>query len=270
MQITKAGIAVTLFVLLSVALIGVLPADKSGINFSQNNLQAHLANRDVRVKQTSRVDYYIESLCRYDREHGDTAGRSFAEYISYQFGILQSEPGLDTSRDEVRALLVALAVYFGPDSFENLAGIVRTGKTTTCKASRHVTLAGRRDLLRHFVIAAGLTALVDNELPLNFFDMKEMFDTHPGGTGFSFTDLAANRAGIKFSSYLITLPGSGKIALLSQASLQESMFFPSIKGLPEGLSEASFDRIYKSTDSEAYTAVLRDIEKRIQALPLYR
>lgn len=256
--------------LVAVILYCLLPPTPVGSMPSQKDLQTQVMKQQVGEKQTSRVEFYVEKLCLFDHEHKHAVKRPFAQYISYLFGILRSETGLTADQDDVRALLVATAVYFGPDAFENLSGTYRMEKNTTCKASNRVTLAGRHDLLRHFVIAAGLAALFKNEMPLNFIDIKELFDTSKGGTGFSFTDLAANRAGIRFSSFLMNHLGPDDLERLAQPDLQESVFFPSIKGLPEGLSEKTFENNYSSMESVAYRAVLKDIENRIRALPLYQ
>ena len=54
------------------------------------------------------------------------------------------------------------------------------------------------------------------------------------------------------------------------AGEDEGIFFPSLLGLPEDLSEARFRRAYVGLDSPEYQAALAEIDRRLDELPLYR
>ena len=64
-------------------------------------------------------------------------------------------------------------------------------------------LAGRRDLLQQFIVSAGLRVLAENGVPMAIGEFKELLDSRSGGSGFSFVDLAADRAGLRFADYVI-------------------------------------------------------------------
>ena len=49
----------------------------------------------------------------------------------------------------------------------------------------------------------------------------------------------------------------------------EAMLFPIISDLPESLSAEAFGRLYGHVDSAPYLAMVREIDRRIDALPLY-
>jgi len=50
---------------------------------------------------------------------------------------------------------------------------------------------------------------------------------------------------------------------------KETVFFPSISGLPEGIGQQEFER-QGGIESEFYKKHLADIERRIDRLPLYQ
>ena len=50
----------------------------------------------------------------------------------------------------------------------------------------------------------------------------------------------------------------------------EAEIFPSKARLPEGISQATFEQKYRSVDSTDYQQMVSDIDKRLDALPLYQ
>ena len=98
---------------------------------------------------------------------------------------------------------------------------------------------------------------------------KEFNDTH-GGTGFSFTDLAADRAGASFGKVAVDSEESARRvqAILSENS-DEAMYMPTIKDLPENLSLEDFANRFGDLDSPEFMELKKKIEDRIASCPLY-
>ena len=95
--------------------------------------------------------------------------------------------------------------------------------------------------------------------------LKEELDAVDGGSGFSFSDLMADRAGTQL----------GKMATASQRSarrLQERLrkgldvddFFPPAADLPEGLTDAELQRQYGGVGGKRYEALLAEIDRRLE------
>jgi hypothetical protein len=133
-----------------------------------------------------------------------------------------------------------------------------------------VTLGGRQDLMLHFLYSAGITMATQQGIGIAAGEFKELLDSGNDGSGFSFADLAADRAGIKFVT----------VATASEAAarqLQESLvanngeagFFPDTADLQEGLSEEQFRQQFGSVESEHYHKQLALIDQRIARLPVY-
>ena len=64
---------------------------------------------------------------------------------------------------------------------------------------RPILLRGRADLTQHFMVSAALALTLDEETALGIGVSKERADSQTGGSGFSFSDLVADMAGIRFA-----------------------------------------------------------------------
>ncbi|MGI9414531.1 MAG: hypothetical protein ACR2PM_12725, partial [Hyphomicrobiales bacterium] len=117
-------------------------------------------------------------------------------------------------------------------------------------------------------ISAGLKAASTEGAAFTIGEFKELLDSAGRGSGFSFDDLAADRAGIRFAAALMQSDPQARQALLD-TMISEQDLFPSISGLPAGLSKTEFERRFGTVDSPAYRDMLATIERRIDALPVF-
>ena len=132
------------------------------------------------------------------------------------------------------------------------------------------TLFNRTDLPKHFLISAGLAVSAGSKLSSFIGIAKEVEDSGKG-SGFSFADLAADKAGVRMGG-LAT--GSLDQAILFGQRLSEinleTDFMPVIDGLPEGIRKLEFRKKYTDLDSDSYAMVNDEIDKRINDCPVYR
>ena len=169
---------------------------------------------------------------------------------------------------EHKAALLTLGV------FASGVRINRLLKTENNKYLRHLhygqlTLSGRSDLMRHFLISAALTVSTNKSLTDMIGLSKEIEDSD-GGSGFSFVDLLADRAGVAFAKQATT-PDTALSFLdkMIKPGLSPTDFMPTEIGLPESIMQSDFKRIYNNTKSEQYRLMENEISLRISALPLY-
>jgi uncharacterized protein YfiM (DUF2279 family) len=135
---------------------------------------------------------------------------------------------------------------------------------------RKVTLNGRTDSPQHFTISAALAAHAGSPLADAIGLYKEVDDSRRG-SGFSFNDLAADRAGTRFGELATRSPASARQLQQRAASgLREPDFMPHAADLPEYMPEAEFKRRFGGVGAPAYQGVMDDIERRVAACPLYR
>ena len=144
------------------------------------------------------------------------------------------------------------------------------GEKYHAPTSIHPTLAGRRDLAQHFAISAALTGVADSHIANVIGIFKEVQDSQ-GGSGFSFADLTADRAGVRFAEQAIASATSARDVQRRVASLDvESAIMPSITALPEGLQDPEFRRRFERRDSAAYNVIKDEIERRLNQCDFYR
>jgi hypothetical protein len=94
---------------------------------------------------------------------------------------------------------------------------------------------------------------------------KEIADSQ-GGTGFSFVDLAADRAGEAFAAAIM----SGRLKLdRVAADFAVESYLPDVSGLSENLTAEQFARQFGGPGDPRFTAALAEIDARIRALPAY-
>jgi uncharacterized protein YfiM (DUF2279 family) len=131
------------------------------------------------------------------------------------------------------------------------------------------TLHGRGDLAQHFGISAAISAAGGSVLADSIGVFKELDDSR-GGTGFSFADLLADRAGVELATAATGADARHIQQTMAAESLHESDFMPALRDLPEGLMEMEFTQRYRDLDDARYAMVKRELDTRITSLPINR
>ena len=220
--------------------------------------------------EQERVVHYYEYLVSIG-EQGDHRSRSLSAYLAPLMVEAANRRERNSAVVENRAAIWALTIYFSAGAFETLVGDLVSSRRALVRPPSGVTLDGRWDLMAHFIYSAGITLATQQGIGIAAGEFKELLDSGNGGSGFSFADLAADRAGIQF----VTAATSSESAArrLQQSIVEnnnEGAFFPDISGLAEGLSEEQFRRQYGSTQSESYRKQVALIDQRIAHLPVYQ
>jgi hypothetical protein len=168
---------------------------------------------------------------------------------------------------ENRAALLVLAFYVNG---RGLAAVVPQARYWPRPQPRKVTLSTRGDFAQHFTVSAALAASAGTPLADAVGLYKEIEDSR-GGSGFSFADIAADRAGTVFGRQATRSPQAAQQLQRRLASrLDETDVMPAALDLPEMLEEAELQRRFGGVDGPKYREVMQLIERRLAALPLYR
>ena len=130
-----------------------------------------------------------------------------------------------------------------------------------------VTLQRRYDFPLHFLISAVIAAEAGTPLADAVGLWKELADARRGGSGFSFNDLAADRAGTRFGELAVRDPARLQARIAAGAT--EADFMPDASDLPEFLPEAEFVARYGGVGGAVYKRMLADIEMRVDALAVF-
>ncbi len=193
---------------------------------------------------------------------------SLAYYISRLFKIA-SQTGGDAV-DENRSAILALGIYFGSWRVEQMIGTVRTEEMLAHeRLTKGVGLAGRRDLRLHFIISAALEIAAKSGVSHAIGEFKELYDARAGGSGFSFADLAADRAGVRFADVATDPKTAEGIQYHLSENEVETQFFPDISALPEGLSQARFEAYFVNVEGRRYLALVDGMDACLSHLPAY-
>lgn len=166
--------------------------------------------------------------------------------------------------EENRAAFTAMAAYLSGISLPRLL----EGDSQSIRRAPRVLLSlhGRRDLAEHYVISAALAANGGSRLANAIGLIKEEEDASKG-SGFSFTDLAANRAGVQLGERA-TGKSAARIQQRLAAARSDADLLPDFRDLPEFMPQAEFDRRFGPVGSPRYLKIIDRIDAQLDAHPL--
>jgi len=243
---------------------------KRSIGAAMTPLDMGLAGR---APLANSVQHYTEVLAMA----AEAAGPGDERFVDLLRSVFQSahertrEMG-GRAADENRAALIAFGLVVGNASLRSIAGLTAPEDFTGRRNQRvsGVTLRQRNDWARHFATSAALTLLSSEPLSRTAGELKEEFDAGKHGSGYSFADLLADEAGVRFAAASIRDE-------VSAAHMQERLIagppkiddlFPSANGLPEGISAIELQQRYGGVGGPEYLRVEREIARRLDACPL--
>jgi hypothetical protein len=168
--------------------------------------------------------------------------------------------------EENRAAILVLTLYVNG---HDLATIMPAARNWPMPGPGRVNLGGREDFAQHFTISAALSATSGSPLSDAVGLYKEVDDSR-GGSGFSFNDIAADRAGTLFGEKATASDAAAKALQHRIAQgIADVDLLPKVSDLPEFMPEPEFKRRYGGIGAPAYNAMMRDIEQRMSTLALY-
>jgi len=201
------------------------------------------------------------------RRMGEQASRgSLADAIGPLFSLAANRSRKTSAVVENRALLLVLGSWSSGRGMSALVGELPPDQRLP---AFRLSLDGRLDFGQHFLTSAGLVAGGDESLSYAVGLYKEIADSD-GGSGFSFTDLAADRAGTRFGELLLNDRTAEEVQQRLAKGVMESDIMPRARDLPEGMSMAEFASRFGDVDDPRYRTVSDEIDRRLDATPLYR
>lgn len=172
-----------------------------------------------------------------------------------------------------RAAILALGKILGDDNVARVGGrdLDLGPPEARVALRRRILLGGRGDLSQHFWVSAALAVLSDESRSLAVGLSKEEMDSTPGGSGFSFVDMAANSAGIRMAA---AATRNARAAHTMQSRIRQGVevsdLLPSLRDLPEGITRDQLQADYGGLGGAETRRLLGEIDRRITELPLYR
>jgi hypothetical protein len=113
-----------------------------------------------------------------------------------------------------------------------------------------------------------LTLLSDADRSIAVGLAKELMDATSGGSGFSFSDLAADAAGNQFTRAAVrNAPAARALQERIRAGVHLGDFVPELRDLPEGLTSAEFQKRYGGLGGAETQRVVDEIRRRLADCP---
>jgi hypothetical protein len=176
-------------------------------------------------------------------------------------------------KQRVPALLLALGVALDRDSLMRKNPVTAipwrrvesdAERTERLKVLGTPTCHKRHDLAQHFAVSAALTALLGARAAETAGLLKELLDAEPGGSGFSFADLAADLSGVAFAQRLLDDPA--RLAGIEKRFTVAAFVVPP-RGLTEDLTIEQFTKQYGGVRDARFRKELETLRKKVRALP---
>jgi len=241
------------------------PSDANAAAFSP--LEAGLS-ADERFAESVRE--YRDVLRRADKS-APAGDDRFLYLLRAVFRTAQerTDRGIDAgAASENRAALTAFGILVGDPALTSMAGLQPEHKIAGKRRKRlsRVTLRGRNDWARHFATSAALNVLASESVGRAAGLLKEEWDAGKGGSGFSFADLMADEAGLRFAAAAIRDDASA--ARIQQQLVSGSVkiddLFPPADGLPEGIPAERLRDHFGGIGGAGYQLVENDLNRRLE------
>ena len=184
---------------------------------------------------------------------------------AFAFGNTPASPGRNG------AALVALAMFVADERAGYLAG-VKEGQIRSCRIPLPgVILYGRTDLPKHWALSAAISAAQGTQLARAIGEWKELADSlSPRSefalgdpSGFSFVDVAADRAGLRAAMAAMSGPTASVAAQRLAEATADQLLPRSLLEKPDGLTSAEFERHFGGLDAARYQAAISDIDRAL-------
>jgi hypothetical protein len=224
---------------------------------AQNYLLEHANNNMFAVYQRKLNDVV--------RIHNPSQRLSLADLLQPLFQLAMQRSTLDNAVAENRAIIFIVSAYVNSrEVFKFLSYDLRRRPIIY-----PVYIYKRTDMAKHFMALAAVTSSGSTHLAHLLGREKEMFDSRQG-SGFSFIDLAADRAGMYFGKMATSSPENALKFQQAMANIQNyPAFMPEVRDLPENMNNETFKAQFGSIYSPAYQNLLKKIDIRISACSIY-
>ena len=192
---------------------------------------------------------YQRKVAEIVKVHDPAWRLSLADLLQPLFALAYQRSTDETAVSENRAVINTINDY------------VNISKTATHPPKPYYPafLYKRIDLAQHFIGSAAITASVNSQIAQVLGEEKEMQDAQ-GGSGFSFVDLTADKAGTRFGEMATANPASARKIQQAMAKIKDyTDFMPDPRTLPEHMDAAY---VYSPPTGRSTVRLIRRFQKK--------
>ncbi len=213
------------------------------------------------------LDIYQQKLTDVIAQHDSTWRLSLADLLKPLFTLAYQRSNLENAIDENKMAIITINNYVNRKETKKFLSLPLATLNTD---KRYPTFLYKRiDLAQHFIGSAAITASMNDQISKTVGEEKELSDAQ-GGSGFSFVDLAADKAGTRFGEMATSSPESARKLQKKISEIKDyTDFMPDPSDLPEHMDDTEFKRRFESVDSAIYQELSKKIDERITATPIY-
>lgn len=211
--------------------------------------------------------FYQHKITTIIAQHNPKWRLSLAELLQPLFKLAYQRSTDITAIQENRAVIIAISTYVNKSEIQSFIPFDISPAT---KRQYPASLYRRVDMAKHFMATAALAATGAESLAAFIGQEKELMDARQG-SGFSFVDLAGDRAGLRFGSTAIESSVQARLLQKRMANIKDyTAFMPNVIDLPEKMNQTVFKQHFDSVYSAEYQAMLKKIDDRIAKLSIYQ
>ncbi len=239
--------------------------DKLSISYFSDFEEAAKTPQLENNPQYQSMVFYQQEINKIARQHDPKWLLSLSKIMQVLFTHAYERSDANNAIAENRALIIALSSYVNQQELQHYLAI-------NFDNSHYypVYLYRRKDMAKHFVTSAALAAAGATLLADMIGQEKELFDAKRG-SGFSFIDLAGDRAGLRFGQIATASPESARrLQEIIKETKDYRVFMPEVRDMPERMNSHVFKTLYGSIYSQRYQNMLKMIDDRINALEIYQ
>jgi len=220
------------------------------------------------TKERQAIEFYQNQIVQLLKTQPNNESLSLTSLLKPLFKIAYQRSTAQTALRENKIVMMAINEYINRKELQRYLPFA----LPFSENATSIRFYGRTDLPKHFATSAVLAMTSNSTVAFALGVEKELRDRDAKhGSGFSFVDLASDKAGIKFGqSAIANLQSARKFQLKVLRLENDAAFIPTIENLPENLHTEDFIAQFESLDSAAYQAVIEDIDARIAQLSFYQ
>ena len=217
----------------------------------------------VSDEESTQLFLYHSLLTKNSLLHGTNTTVSLSEILPPLLNLAAKRSEAGNALEENRAVILVVTFY---TLGKSLKSITPEAATWPEPVKRIVTVSGRDDFAKHFMVSATIAAYADTTLSDVVGLYKEIQDSRTG-SGFSFNDIAADRAGTRFGEKAVASEDlAQQLQRRAAAGLTDSDLMPHWSDLPEFMPEVEFKRRFGGVGAPAYKKMMQKIDQRVSIL----
>ena len=207
--------------------------------------------------------FLVENGVRSDSTQSGRENQTLARILQPLMQLAAQHSDNNQAAQENRAAILAATFYILK---RPLSYVIPEAVHWPRAKHQTITLDGRHDFAQHFIVSAAITAYADTFLSDAIGLYKEIEDAR-SGSGFSFNDIAADRAGTLFGERATANQSTAlRIQRWAEQGITDDDLMPAWRDLPEHLPQPVFKKHYGNMDTPAYHHLMDTIEQRVSAL----